>query len=151
MSKETKCSIAELEKRINKVYEHLINGWTRHDILQYISKNKDWNVCDRQVDGYIAKANKRIKEVAKETRDEFIEKAKNRFQDIYKKAMSEKELNTCLRTIEMENKILGYEKINLNHSGEISIPDLRQIFKECYGGTNTNSKAETGDPVTSQE
>lgn len=130
MSKETKCSIAELERRINKVYEHLVNGWTRHDILRYASKDDKWNVSSRQIDTYMAEAKKLIKENAKETQDEFIEKTKNRFKDIYKKAMSEKELNTCLRSMELENKILGYEKLNVEHSGGIQIVEIPERKKD---------------------
>lgn len=130
MSKETKCSIAELDKRINKVYEHLVNGWTRYDILQYVAKKTEWAVNSRQIDNYIAEANKLIKENAKETQDEFIEKTKNRFKDIYKKAMSEKELNTCLRSMELENKILGYEKLNLDANMKIEYTDIAKKIRD---------------------
>lgn len=52
---------------------------------------------------------------------------------------------------EIFNRVDGKvkEEHKLNHSGEIGMPDLRQIFKECYGGVKPNGKAETGDPVTS--
>jgi len=125
-----KCNNAEHTERVNKVYELLINGWMRYDILQFVAKRTDWAISDSMVDNYIADAKVTIKENAAETREEFLEKAKNRFKDLYKKAMSEKQLGECRRLIETENKVLGYEKLNIDVKAEINIKDIDDKINE---------------------
>lgn len=107
-----KSTNAELEMRVNKVYELLINSWNRYDILQYVRKN--WDIEDKQADNYIAKAKEIIKENAKQTQEEWLEDTKNKLQDLYKKAMSQKQTRECRQIIVTANKVLGYEKLSID-------------------------------------
>ncbi len=116
MSKSTN---AEIEQRVNKIYELLINSWNRYDIVQYGSKN--WNITDRQVDDYIAMAKEIIKERGKQTREEWITEAKNRHDDRYKKAMSQKDIHSCRLEDLAWNKISGNEHINVDIDGSLDV------------------------------
>jgi hypothetical protein len=55
-----KSTTIEIEKRVNQVYEMLLDGYSRFDIVQYCAKN--YNVQPRQADYYIAEANREMKE-----------------------------------------------------------------------------------------
>ncbi len=54
-----KSTQAQLSERVRIVFELLLSGTPRVDIIQYSSKN--WGVTDRMCDKYIAKANEIIK------------------------------------------------------------------------------------------
>lgn len=123
MSKQNKCTNGEMNERINKVYQLIIDGFNRRDICRYVSKNTDWDIGNRQVDEYIKKANDIIIEHATETRDEFYKKCQNRFLDLYKKAMSMKDIGECRRILETWNKVLGYEKLTIDQ-------DIKIVIKE---------------------
>jgi hypothetical protein len=123
MPKETKACFIEYDKRVNKIYELLNYGFTRHQILEYVGKKTDWNIKRSQIDYYIAEAKEIRKEYAKQTQEEFLEESKARLDDIYMKAMSEKNLAECRQVILTKNKVLGYETSNIKHSGSIEIDE----------------------------
>ncbi|MBU2061400.1 MAG: hypothetical protein KKH44_06055 [Bacteroidetes bacterium] len=119
MSKENKSSIAEYEYRVTKVYEWLIlNRWSRRDICQYVSDKTEWDVDERTVDRYIAEANKRLKEKVVLKQEEYYKKASENIDDIFKKAMSLKDVRLCKDILLAENKVLGFDKLNIHHNVE---------------------------------
>lgn len=78
-------------QRTNEIYQALLSGWTRAEIIQYIT-NKQWNINDRQVDTYIQKANKIITQKGKEVQDNaFVWHIQNRLQ-LYRQAGDDKRL-----------------------------------------------------------
>jgi hypothetical protein len=128
MSKENKCTDAELQQRITQIYELLINAWNRQDILRYVDEQTDWNICESQIDNYITKAKAIIKQNAENTQEEWLNETKNRLSDLYKKNMSLKRYGECRRLLESANKILGYEKLNIDHSGETPSSTIIEIL-----------------------
>lgn len=122
---------AEKDARVNKVFELLVNGFTRYQILQYASSSKppkkDWNVTTRQIDSYISEATAMIAAEAEYLRPKEIGKALTRMNDIYQKSMkvqdyqraiaAQREINALLSLYEppatQTLRILGIEEKQL--------------------------------------
>ena len=62
--KENKANTVETEERTMIVLDMLLSGLKRREILINVANNEElnWNICDSQIDNYISKANKIIKE-----------------------------------------------------------------------------------------
>ena len=65
-----KSSNAEIIFRVNVVYEMLCASKSRHTICHELSKK--WNVGERQIDHYIAKARVKLAEDAEITRQAYL-------------------------------------------------------------------------------
>ncbi len=115
------CSQAELELRIEQVYNMLIDGNTRYSIVQ--SGSKEWNISNRQVDDYIKLATIKIKEHAKETIEDFTNEAKAKFRKLFNIAMKNKDYHEARQIIATASDVLGYSKVKVEHSGLINISD----------------------------
>jgi hypothetical protein len=110
MPKQTKANDAEKEARVNKVYELLVNGFTRYQILQYVTTKTEWKIEARQVDNYIKAANALIANEAEYHRAREIGRAISRLNDLYQKCLkvqdyqralaAQRELNTLLSLYE---------------------------------------------------
>lgn len=107
MSKENKATAAQTEERINKVFDLLVSGATRQQILQYVAKKTDWKLADRQVDNYIAKATERITTAGKTRREEELGKAVLRLQQLYFMCLTLQNFQTALNVQREINKLLG--------------------------------------------
>lgn len=107
MSKENKATAAQTEERINKVFDLLVSGATRQQILQYVAKKTDWKLADRQVDNYIAKATERITAAGKTRREEELGKAVLRLQQLYFMCLTLQNFQTALNVQREINKLLG--------------------------------------------
>ena len=66
--KAPRANAAEQERRIQSVYERLLHGARRFEILQFVAKT--WGGSARTADDLIAAANALIKHQAAQTRDE---------------------------------------------------------------------------------
>lgn len=72
-----KSTDAEITARVTTVYKLILNGADRHEILQYAAK-MDWNVSDRSVDEYIARATAMFTERAAKAAERAEEKRHER-------------------------------------------------------------------------
>ena len=130
MSKENKSNNAEYKRRINELFNMLLNGLARHEILQYVSDKAKWGVDERQIDRYIFEARKLFEQYAKEDRDDFIKESKARLHDLYKLNKVKKDYKECRLCIETKNKVLGYEKLNVIMEKDLSEEDIDKLIKE---------------------
>jgi DNA-directed RNA polymerase subunit F len=129
MPKENKSSIAEYEKRVNKVYLMLINNNSRYEIIKHAKK--EWDVQERQVDNYIKEANDIIKETAKQSQEEWLEDTKNKLRYLYKIAMQDGNIIECRRLIETANKVLGYEKLSIDNNITLNnFPEMAEKIRK---------------------
>ena len=120
--KVEKVNAVESERRAHIVYDLLVDGYTRYEIIKYCGDN--WGIEKSQVDVYISKAKEIITAFAnEEDKTKFLEKAKTRFEKLHKMALAKKDYRAAAKIQETANKVLGYEKLNLEHSGEINITD----------------------------
>lgn len=93
-------------KRVNQIYDMLLLGFSRVQIIEFGLKN-DWNVVDGTVDQYISKANKRYAEASAIVRDEQLGLAISRLNHLLQKNMSIQDYKTALSAQKELNALLG--------------------------------------------
>lgn len=109
MSKENKpkSTSAEVETRVNKIYDLLVAGATRAQVIQYASEKGKWDITERQIDTYIAKANQRLIELGKTHRETELGRAVARLNNLYFLSVSLQNFNVALGVQKELNKLLG--------------------------------------------
>lgn len=98
---------AELDRRINQVMKLIVNGVDRAGILQYTSEKTEWNVTDRTIDDYIAKATEIIKTYSAPLREDEMGKAMLRLTNLYARNMQINDFKAALATQKEINALLG--------------------------------------------
>lgn len=102
----------EISKRVDLVYEMLLQGIRRNVILQYASNKTDWNVSDRQVDTYISKANKLFEKESKIKHKLYFGRAVVRLEDVYARSIKDKDNRTALAVLREMIDFLSLKDIN---------------------------------------
>jgi hypothetical protein len=102
-----RCTDAEMVKRISIVYDLLVEGATRSDIFQFITKNMGIGVSVRTIDNYIHKAIKMIRKDAELDRKLELGKAKRRLNKLYYNSVKIQDYGTCLNIQKESNKLYG--------------------------------------------
>lgn len=122
----TRSTKATKIKRVNKVYDLIIKGYSRADILQYATKNK-WNVIDRAVDEYIAEATELFKKHGAVDREEMTGIALLRLTHIVKENIEAKDYRTAIAAMKEIHAISGIyaaTEINVNYKQLEELLDL---------------------------
>lgn len=102
-----RCTRAEKETRVNKIYELLVAGHTRYKILQYVATRTDWDLNDRQIDNYIADANAMIAAESEWHRSRELGRAIRRLHDLYASCMKVQDYAKALATQRELNTLLA--------------------------------------------
>ena len=97
----------EVDGRVNAVYDLLLQAYSRTQILQYCSA--EWDISERQVENYIARARKLQQEVAEQNRDEWLVAALSRLQDCEREARKRGNLGIAIKAMETQARLLRYE------------------------------------------
>lgn len=121
-----KASVSEIEERVSRVYELLISGAKRADILQYATK-KAWGVEDRQVDNYIARAKEEITRLARIDRDYALGAARARLNLLFYRALNIQDFKTALAVQKEINALEGFnapKKIEISWQDQ-AVSDIR--------------------------
>lgn len=113
----SKSNINTINQRVIKVANMLIEGKSRISIVHYSSEN--WNIGERQVHKYITKARELIKaEIVKNLEFDYA-KATRRYEDLYQKAIDEKDYRLALSINKELTVLQGLNKIQIEHSGNV--------------------------------
>lgn len=104
---KSKSTNSEVETRINKVFDLLVAGASRSQIIQYASDKGKWNITDRQIDSYIKEAHTRLIEVGKTHREIELGRAIARLNNLYFLSISLQNYNVALGVQKEINKLLG--------------------------------------------
>jgi hypothetical protein len=113
--KAAKQTATVVEARINAVFDMLIKGANRQQIIQYAASanpaakppKEDWNVETRQIDTYIARANERFIVESAADRKLEIGKAKARYEAILNAAMKVQDYQRALAAERARCELLG--------------------------------------------
>lgn len=120
-----KSSKHTVNQRINEVVNMLIEGKNRNKIILYGSDN--WDIGERQIDKYIAKARDLIQLDIKKNIEYDYAKAIRRYEELYNKAIENVDYRLALSINKEISSIQGLLKIQIEHSGDIqfisNIPD----------------------------
>lgn len=106
-----------ITQRVSKVSELLIKGANRDTILQNTSNL--WNVSNRQIDSYISKAREVIKQSIIKNLEYDYAKAITRYENLYNKAIEEKDYRLALSINKEITVLQGLHKTQIEHSGNI--------------------------------
>lgn len=91
-----KSTDAEVIQRISIIYQMMLRGYQRADIIQYVSEKTNWNVTDRMVDVYMSRARAELGKVADEEKEAAFGSSLKRLDMLYRKALKKDDLKTAL-------------------------------------------------------
>ncbi len=117
--KSTGALVAE---RVKEVQGWILFGRPRHQIVTM--GVKQWQLSDRQIDTYIAKATEQIREVNAHNLEESLSVVLANFWLIYRRSMNAGDLDLAMRTMEKIAKFKGLEKHTLVIKDEREFEDL---------------------------
>lgn len=100
-----KSTNAQVELRTSEIYDLLLQGATRTEILQYAAKN--WKVSERQTDSYISKATQLVENDSATQREEVLTLTKARLQHLYRKSVEAKDYRAALLVLKEQSSLLG--------------------------------------------
>jgi hypothetical protein len=101
----TRASKAELERRIDEVYDLLLSRVTCRAIAGYC--HKKWGVSARQTRTYMARARARMAELAAESRPEKLAKAIADYDMLFAKQLADRRYGEARQTLDSIVKLLG--------------------------------------------
>ena len=104
MAKSTK---AAKQYRINVIYEMLVNGKSRSDILLYCSD--EWRISSRQADNYMKEAREKLAQDCSITRQEFLAEALAGLRSIRGKAENRGQLQVAVNTVRLMTELVGLD------------------------------------------
>lgn len=128
-SSSTRSTDAVVLARVSEVQSWILEGYTRHKILQFGSK---WSVSDRQIDDYIAKATELIREINHATLEDSLALIVSNYWSLYKEAGSDVGLKASI--LEKIGKFRGLDKKTLvvkdeRELEEVSDDELDEILE----------------------
>ena len=130
-----KSTKAEIDQRLTEIQELLLDGHTRHKILQYGSK---WKVSNRTVDEYIAQATALLKEINQASvQDNLAIITANQWK-LYRSSVKDGNLATARQILMDLAKLRGLEHQTINHIiqdtrelADLSDADLEKMLEDA--------------------
>lgn len=150
-----KATDAQRELRVNMIFEWLLAGYTRSQIIQNVSNPKDptkaWDIDVRQIDNYIKAATLLIKQSSESYRKNAFEMSVARLNGLYQAAMRVQDYGQALQTQKEINKLLAlYEApapqvISNEYSGTVNVElSAEERFERVMGILDTARARRTG-------
>jgi hypothetical protein len=101
-----KATHAEIQIRINTIFDMVVKGISRKNIVRYCAEN--FKIESRQVDEYLSRVYDEIKETySKEDKEKLISKQMAQLDDLYLKSYNNEDYRECRSIIESRSKLLG--------------------------------------------
>lgn len=97
---------AERIKRVDAVFDLLIAGARRRDIIEYAQKN-NWGVVPATIDTYIRSANDKLIQESQANREQELGRAINRLHNLYARASRVNDFRTALAAQRELSLLLG--------------------------------------------
>jgi len=123
-------SEAELALRIRKVERLLLRGIGYSDLVAVCCT--EFEVCERTARSYIGEANQRIRESNDKDRELEIAKAKARYEEFIRLALSREEITAAIMSQRDLVKLLGLSQPDRVEHGVTDT--LTEFFKELRSG-----------------
>ena len=102
-----KATNIEIDQRINKIYDLLLLGNSKTQIARYCAEN--YSVSLRQTEEYLSRARILQEQDAQLERPQWLTGAIARLADYERRASMENQLQTAIRAVEMQAKILRFD------------------------------------------
>jgi len=100
-----KATRAEIDHRIDEVYDLLINRVTYRAIIGYGASK--WGVRERQMNVYIRRARERMRAFMAESEEERLSTAVASYNSLYSRQIAEKDYSGARQTLDSLNRLLG--------------------------------------------
>ncbi len=108
-------------RRVKKIFDMIILGMNKYEIIQYTMNNLEWNVTDRTIYNYIGEAETQLRKLAKNDQKKELGKAKRRLDQLYSKSLKNMDVKTALNVVQEASKLLDLyptEKLDLTSAGK---------------------------------
>ena len=96
-----------IDKRIHIIYDLLLRGYSKTQIARYCAENFQVNL--RQTEEYLSRARKLQEKDAQLERPQWLTGAISRLADYERRASMENQLQTAIRAVEMQAKLLRFD------------------------------------------
>ena len=113
----------EIIQRVTRIIDFMLDGLSRYEIVQFGSK--EWDITNRQVDDYIAYANKRIKIMADKIEEQAFSRTRNRLERQYRRAIQKDDGMLARLLIGDMRKLYSHDqapKAAIDDAGKAVIP-----------------------------
>lgn len=105
--KKKKATKAEINNRINTIADMILQGFTRAQILQFVTEKTDWEISERTTDYYIRKARDKFETDAEINRRYELGRAMKRLDDLYRRNMAIQDYKAALQVQKERSTITG--------------------------------------------
>lgn len=102
-----KSTNAEIDDRVNQVYDLLLKAYSRTQIVRFCSES--WNVGERQAENYMARARQLMQLDAELERPQWLAAAIARLQEYERRASDKNQISIALKALEDQAKLLRFE------------------------------------------
>ena len=102
-----KSTNVEIDARVNEVYDLLLKAYSRTQIVRQCSET--WNVSERQVENYMARARQLMQLDAELERPQWLAAAIARLQEYERRAADRNQIAIALKALEDQAKLLRFE------------------------------------------
>ena len=100
-----KSTMAEKKFRVDAVYGHLCNGWSRGQILQFASD--EWGISERMADQYIADARVKIDQDCNLSRQAFLAECLERLRNYEQQAAKRGQMQVATNSVKLQAELVG--------------------------------------------
>jgi len=122
-----KATDAEIQLRIDTIYEMVVKGTSRKNIVRYCSEK--FSISSRQTDEYLSRVYQEIKDTFTiEDKQQIILKQMAQLDDLYVKNYTIEDFRECRNIIESRSKLLGLNEPDKNELKIQSTPVI-SFFK----------------------
>ena len=98
-----RASSAEIELRVQKVIEMLLDGYTNFELAKF--SKSEWGVGQSGIDAYIRKANVLIKESVNVERDEYIARKLSQLDILYRRASNCEQFSAATGALKLQTEL----------------------------------------------
>ena len=102
-----KSTNVEIDARIEKVYDLLLNAYTRNQIMRYAAIH--WGVAERQTETYLRRARDLLVEDSKIRRSQWLTEALARNRETERKAMDSNQLGVAIACQKLQAQLLQFK------------------------------------------
>ena len=97
--------MAEKKFRVDAVYGHLCNGWSRGQILQFSAE--EWGISERQADQYIQDARVKIDQDCNLSRQAFLAECLERLRNYEQQAAKRGQMQVATNSVKLQAELVG--------------------------------------------
>ncbi len=126
---------AEINRRVKIVQEKLLEGYTRREIMELGSQ---WDVCERQMETYLARATENIREINKNDIEDTIAMLHLNYLELFRFCKQTGDIEEAHKVLNSIAKLKGaYEikitKTVINKFDSMGDDDLSEVLEDELG------------------